>query len=881
MDIDIETDKVFAAGYVGKINNRTFSISRCTVGGTIKTSAMDAAGFVAETSGVCNITDCLSGLTIVSSVNGDGTHGGFVGVQNRASNDITMKGCVFNGKLLGADTNSCGGFIGSKKKNITISDSIFAPEEVTVGNDNSAMLVPNGATAVSNSYYLYALGGDTDDGTQGKHGYSVTAGENVSFVPVGDAAQYKVSGITAYENNSCLQYNGTFYAGSEDEVSLILEHPAVPTDYTFSGYTASAGTLNDGVLTMPAENVTISGKFEFIDGIGARLVGRSITVEDDVSVNFYMELSDEIAQSETAYMQFTIPTGDKTETETVLVSDALQQDGCYRFNCNVAAKEMTSDIKAQVIDPESGRQGTVYTYSIKNYADTLLAHTKDNWSYRKAAPLVKTMLNYGAAAQIYFDKTSTGLANAGLSDEDKTLGEITDQLNPWENYTGENLSDVPFIGATLSLKSQTTLSLYFTDTDELTFTCVDEKGKERIVKPVRNGETQIARIRDIAAAELQYSYTVTVKKGDTELGSITYSPMNYCHKALNGGTQNVNLQTVAKALYWYSKEAHEYFYQNIVDLGSLPGSYEAKSGDVLTGRLEGSKKITVAAGAAVTLRDADITGLGNKELAGITLLGDANVLIEGTNAVKGGCEDYPGILVPENHTLTIDGGGSLDVFSKGSSAIGGIYNFDTPGGSGNIVIKGSTITAVGGAYCAAIGSTCFKSCGTITISGGTVNATSGFTGAGIGSGAKGENYAASCDNITISGGTINATGGEYGAGIGCGAESSCADITITGGTVTAAGGEDAAGIGSGVEGSCSDIVISGGEVTATGGKNGAGIGSGGTYGDGARCGDITITKDVIHVTAIKGENAQAIGNGYNGICGTITIEEGANVTRDE
>ena len=118
------------------------------------------------------------------------------------------------------------------------------------------------------------------------------------------------------------------------------------------------------------------------------------------------------------------------------------------------------------------------------------------------------------------------------------------------------------------------------------------------MKPVRNGETQIARIRDIAAAELQYSYTVTVKKGDTELGSITYSPMNYCHKALNGGTQNVNLQTVAKALYWYSKEAHEYFYQNIVDLGSLPGSYEAKSGDVLTGRLEGSKKITVAAGAA-------------------------------------------------------------------------------------------------------------------------------------------------------------------------------------------------------------------------------------------------------------------------------------------
>ena len=86
---------------------------------------------------------------------------------------------------------------------------------------------------------------------------------------------------------------------------------------------------------MPAENVTISGGFEFADGVGTRLVGRSISVEGDVGVNFYMEIDPEIAASETAYIQFTIPTGDKTETETVLVSDALQQDGCYRFNCNV------------------------------------------------------------------------------------------------------------------------------------------------------------------------------------------------------------------------------------------------------------------------------------------------------------------------------------------------------------------------------------------------------------------------------------------------------------------------------------------------------------------------------------------------------------------
>ena len=111
--------------------------------------------------------------------------------------------------------------------------------------------------------------------------------------------------------------------------------------------------------------------------------------------------------------------------------------------------------------------------------------------------------------------------------------------------------------ATLSLKSQTSLSLYFTDQEELTFSCVDEKGTERTVETVRNGDTQIARIRDIAAAELQYNFTVSVKKGEIELGSVTYSPMNYCYKALHSGTQDEKLQNVVKALYWYSQETYD------------------------------------------------------------------------------------------------------------------------------------------------------------------------------------------------------------------------------------------------------------------------------------------------------------------------------------
>ena len=183
--------------------------------------------------------------------------------------------------------------------------------------------------------------------------------------------------------------------------------------------------------------------------------------------------------------------------------------------------------------------------------DWLIEHKNDSDAYTKAAPLVEKMLRYGDYAKEYFDETDT------LPD----LGDVNID-SQFATYTS-TVSDDLYSGATLSLKSQTTLSLYFTDEEELTFTCVDKDGDERILETVRNGSTQIARIRNIAASELKDSFTVTVKKGETVLGAITYSPMNYCCKALNGGTENENLINAVKALVAYSDAANEYFTEGV------------------------------------------------------------------------------------------------------------------------------------------------------------------------------------------------------------------------------------------------------------------------------------------------------------------------------
>ena len=66
------------------------------------------------------------------------------------------------------------------------------------------------------------------------------------------------------------------------------------------------------------------------------------------------------------------------------------------------------------------------------------------------------------------------------------------------------------------------------------------------------------RIRNIAASELQDNYTVSFTIGGTAY-SVTYSPMNYCYKVQNGGSDDTKLQKVVKALYRYSQVANVYF----------------------------------------------------------------------------------------------------------------------------------------------------------------------------------------------------------------------------------------------------------------------------------------------------------------------------------
>ena len=209
------------------------------------------------------------------------------------------------------------------------------------------------------------------------------------------------------------------------------------------------------------------------------------------------------------------------------------------------------------------------------------------------------------------------------------------------------------------------------------------------------------------------------------------------------------------------------------DLSTLTDHYTAQNLETLTGTLGGNYKISIADGAVVFLKDVTISGTDSESYswAGINCPGDATLVLEGNNTVKGFEEHYPGIHIAEGKTLTIKGSGSLTASSNHYGAgIGGGWEKSC----GNIVIEGGTITANGGYYAAGIGGSNVAPCGNILIKGGTITATGGQHAAGIGGG-----NAAPCGNILIKGGNITASGGMYGAGIGSGAQGSCGSITIT------------------------------------------------------------------------------------------------------
>lgn len=289
-----------------------------------------------------------------------------------------------------------------------------------------------------------------------------------------------------------------------------------------------------------------------------KLVGRSLTLKDNIDMNYYMELPESIKSNSNAYMEFTV---NSSQLYKVSVNDAIpvEKNGkvIYKFACPINAAQMSDTVKAKMV--VDGSSGNEYTYSVKEYATELLS--KSNEYPAETIKLVKALLNYGTAAQNFFKYNTDKPANAGLSDTDKAVAAAdfeeykavikTDSANSQSN-------GLTYYGSSLICKSEMTVRHYFMvnegcDINNYKFSYVNADGNEVSLTPKKASDgVYCVDINGIMARNLNSIFACKVtEKNKACILELDYGPFSYSQKVINSGNSSAELKNLVNALYWY------------------------------------------------------------------------------------------------------------------------------------------------------------------------------------------------------------------------------------------------------------------------------------------------------------------------------------------
>ena len=451
-------------------------------------------------------------------------------------------GVVVNCAGLRRNTNYFGDVVGTVEETGSQTDTLFADSD-----------------AFATGEVCYTLNKGVTDGTQT---WYQTIGTDLCPV---------LAGGTVY-------LHGTCYQNSDDHTLIHVSSQASTTSehgHIEYWYCSVCGAyFADANGTQPLDPDDIVLPLKVVDFSQATLQGHALCLDGSVGVIFYMDLPGEIKYSNTAYMEFTVTTGDAVSTQRVYVT--FHGDGFenaktvkindktyYAFTCHVSAKEMTSVIRAQMFDGLSSSE--VYTHRVVDYAQYVLDHPEVE-AYSEAADLVKAMLNYGAAAQSYFGVDTEHPANAILDEADRVLAPVPDNESDrfyCEERMADNVCTVERVS--LSIQSEITFSCYLRPEREnlsiFVYSSQNKSEQEQV------GAYQVYRVRNIPVGTLertvmlQYVDGTELKNVDGKasiLGFTVYSPRTYVVDALKAYAGNAGLSRLLTALYWYDTVAHSY-----------------------------------------------------------------------------------------------------------------------------------------------------------------------------------------------------------------------------------------------------------------------------------------------------------------------------------
>ncbi len=407
------------------------------------------------------------------------------------------------------------------------------------------------------------------------------------YGPVSYSAWWKMDGSNYYSSAVGTMYCDTpkevwiSLSGSDNNENAIEEYTVTIEDSTVLSYAITSKNSNGvfGTFTprkagttkvtiTPVYNPAVSKTYtitvkhemvdgcctrcgEFEDGVGAHLAGYSLSLSGNIGVNFYMSLDADVLADKNAYMQFALPNGD---TQKIFVSDAkvaaVEEAVYFIFSCEVAAKEMRQDIKAQMVLGD-GTKGTEYAYTVSDYADYIL---ENETAYsEETIALVEALMTYGTCAEAYFDDAVT--LDTVTDEAVDTSFDNTEITGTVAQMTGGLPNGITYYGTSLLLKTCTTLRHYFVLEEGMSITDYEFTFDGTAVTPVAKGEYYYVELQGINAADLGQSYELSVDDGTW---AYRYSVLNYVTDILSNSNSGAELQSLVKALMLFHVAASAY-----------------------------------------------------------------------------------------------------------------------------------------------------------------------------------------------------------------------------------------------------------------------------------------------------------------------------------
>ena len=289
---------------------------------------------------------------------------------------------------------------------------------------------------------------------------------------------------------------------------------------------------------------------------------RNLSLSDDIGVNFYGQFADNISVD---YPDATVIVKyENGVTEKHLLADMpIDADGRHKLSFSMAAMQMSDEITICVVFDDSSYTEQ-RTTSVKEYANIIINEPSYEASYPGITNLVKSMVNYGAYAQLYFNYNVENLANEGVYEngDNPILDSVNfadvRQKNPTRSGSVAGLSAA---GWTLALDSDVNIRFYFATNNVYAydFSVVKPDGTICELEAVHYDQNVYRveiPIEDASLIDDQYKLVISDAEGSL---NVTFSAMYYIGNVITGSVSGTDeLVNVSKAMKLYCDAADVY-----------------------------------------------------------------------------------------------------------------------------------------------------------------------------------------------------------------------------------------------------------------------------------------------------------------------------------